>query len=176
MCGALSHAAASAAWANAASFARERHQPIQATPRTAKPREAASQRPAAQEVPKLVLNEPGQALPIPQAGSLGAKRLEVVPHHLVQDPRGGLPRLVGRRREGHATQRAEPMPLRAGPETWGYSGDTRSGRAVSAHAIGAAHSRCHATRRSARSTPIVATPACDHADRGRREVRDRSDA
>jgi hypothetical protein len=98
MCGALSHSAPSAAWAKAASFARERHQPIQATPRTAKPREAASQRPAAQEVPKLVLDAPGQALPIPQAGSLGAKRLEVRLHDLVETVLGGIAGFVARGR------------------------------------------------------------------------------
>ena len=48
----------------------------------------------------------------------------MVAHDLVEDPGGGPPRLVGRRREGHAPPSAESMPRRESPETGGSSDDS----------------------------------------------------
>jgi hypothetical protein len=93
---AFSHTTASATRAKPASLARERHQPIQAAPRTAKPRETASQRPATQELPELPLDESWHALALSQAGSLRKKRLEVRLHDLVEHVLGGTPGFVAR--------------------------------------------------------------------------------
>ena len=102
VCGALGHAAPSATWAKTASLTREGDQPIPAAGRTAKPRKPASQQAAAQEVPELVLNKPGQAFTIPRARGLWAKGLEVRLHNRVENVLGGTPGLVARGRQGHA--------------------------------------------------------------------------
>jgi hypothetical protein len=84
-----------------ASLAREGDQPIQAAGRTTKPREPAGQRAAAQEVTKLLLDEPGQALTVAQTGRLRTEGLEVRLHDLVEHARGGTPRFVASGRLGH---------------------------------------------------------------------------
>jgi len=75
---------------------RKRYQPVEPTPRAPEPREAPAERATSQKVTKLVLHEGGETLPIAEVGRLRQKRLEVFAHHLVQDARGGLPRVVGR--------------------------------------------------------------------------------
>ena len=57
-------------------------------------------------------------------------------HHLMQNTRCGLPRLVGRCRGGHAWPSAEPVPRSATPETWGCLDDQAHDNAVSEPAAG----------------------------------------
>jgi hypothetical protein len=60
-------------------------------------------RPAApEEVTKLLLDKPGQALAVAQAGRLRAEGLEVLVDDLVEHTPGGTPRFVARGRQGHA--------------------------------------------------------------------------
>ena len=117
MCGALGHSGASATRTEAAALARKGDQPIQAAGRTAKPCKPASQRPAAQEVPKLVLNEPGQALAIPQARGLCAKGLEARLHDRVEDVLGRTPGFIARGREGHAPERGGERATKGAPKS-----------------------------------------------------------
>ncbi len=105
-------------------------------PCAAEPGEPRPKGAAPQKLVKLPLDEAGQALPVAQVSRLRAERLEVVAHHLVENSGRGLPRLVGRRREGHAPLSAEPVPRSATPETWGCLDDQAHDHAVSEPAIG----------------------------------------
>ena len=75
---------------------RKRDEPVEPTPRTPEPGEASADGATSQKVTKLLLHEAGEALPIAEVGRLRQKRLKVFAHHVVQDARRGLPRLVGR--------------------------------------------------------------------------------
>ena len=96
MPGPLGHAPPATARTKRAPMTRKRYQPVEPTPRAPEPREAPAERATSQKVTKLVLHEGGETLPIAEVGRLRQKRLEVFAHHLVQDARGGLPRVVGR--------------------------------------------------------------------------------
>ena len=89
-----------------------------------------------QKVTKLLFHEAGEALPIAEVSRLRQKRLEVIAHHLMQNGRCRLPRLVGRRRGGHARSSAEPVPRSATPETVGCLDDQAHDNAVSEPATG----------------------------------------
>jgi hypothetical protein len=83
--GAFRHPAPGAARAGRPPFARKRDEPIQPAVITAKARKAAGQAPASQQRAKLLLDEPGQPLPVAQASGLRAEALEVIADHLVHD-------------------------------------------------------------------------------------------
>ena len=85
---------------------------------------------------KFPLDETMEALAVAQVGRLGAERLEVVAHELVEDSGGGLRRSVGRRRQGHAPQSAQPVPRSATRETWGCLDHQTHDHEVSEPAIG----------------------------------------
>ncbi len=65
-------------------------------------RESRGETPAREELAKLPLYKPGQAFPVPQRGRVGAKRLEVILHEVVEDAVCGIARLVDAGRLGHA--------------------------------------------------------------------------
>jgi len=92
--GPLGHPAAAATGTKTPPLARERHEAIQAARRAAEPREAAGQNATPEKGSKFLLDEPRQPVSIAQTGGLRAKRLEVIPHDLVQHGPGGRPRFV----------------------------------------------------------------------------------
>ena len=94
--GPLCHAPPATARTKRAPMTRKRDQPIEPTPRTPEPREASPERATSQKVTKLLFHEAGEARPVAEFSRLRQKRLKVFAHHLVQDARRGLPRLVGR--------------------------------------------------------------------------------
>jgi hypothetical protein len=108
--GEFRHPTPTAAGTERSPLAREGHQAIQAAPRTPKPRKAASQPPAAEEVAELLLDEPRQPFSIAQTRGLRAKGLEMVADHLVQHALLGSSWLVLRRRGTHAVTGAQGMP------------------------------------------------------------------
>ena len=108
--GAFRHPAASATPTHRSAFAAEGDQPLKATVAAAKTREPAREPPAPQEGPEFLFHEPGQAVPLPQAGGLGTEGLEVIAHHLVHNSVGGHPGLVRRRWTSHARQGACGVP------------------------------------------------------------------
>ena len=136
MSGALGHTTPAAARAQRTALTGERDESVEPAPCAAEPGEPRPKGAAPQKLVKLPLDEAGQALPVAQVSRLRAERLEVVAHHLVENPGRGLPRLVGRRREGHAPLSAEPVPRSATPETWGCLDDQAHDHAVSEPAIG----------------------------------------
>ena len=109
---ALGHAASAAARAQRAALAGERNEPVEAAAHTAEPREPRPEGAALQKLVKLLLDEAGKALAVAEIRRLRPKRLEVVAHDLVKDAGRRLPRFVGRRRKGHASPGAEPVPRR----------------------------------------------------------------
>jgi hypothetical protein len=121
-----------------AALATERHEPVEPTSRAPKPGEAGTQGATSSETTTLLFHEAGKALPVAEVRRLRSKRLTVIADHLTQDARRGLPWLARRRWRGYARPSAVPKPRRASPETWGCSGDSVSGKAVSAHVIGTA--------------------------------------
>jgi hypothetical protein len=72
--------------------------------------EAAGEPPAAEKVPELLLDEPGQACSVSQTGGLRAKRLEVIAHDLLQHALCGIPRLVAPGPSAHARRDAGGVP------------------------------------------------------------------
>jgi len=95
---ALGHPATATTRAEAASFARKGHEPIEAAGPALKPREPTGERPAPEEVAELCLDEPEQALALAQPRALRAERLEVLVHDPVERASGRAPRLVRRGR------------------------------------------------------------------------------
>ena len=93
---ALGHTPPTATRAKPPPVAGERDEPIEPTPDTPEPREASTERATSQKVTKLLFHEAGEALPVAEVSRLREKRLKVFAHHVVQDARRGLPRLVGR--------------------------------------------------------------------------------
>ena len=61
----------------------KRDEPVVAAVVAAKPREPAGEPPATEDVSKLVLDEPRQALPLAESRGLGTKALEVITDHLL---------------------------------------------------------------------------------------------
>ena len=94
MRGALRHPPSATARTARASVARERHQAVEVTVPAPEPSKAAGQTAAPEELEELLLDEPGQPFPIPQARGLCAEGLEVLANQLVQDGRGRRPWLV----------------------------------------------------------------------------------
>jgi hypothetical protein len=77
-----------------------------------KAREPAGEEPAAQEPAKLLLDESRQAVPFVDAGGLGAERLDVIAHHLIEHASGrGLRHVRGRGTTSHV-----PVVANRGPE------------------------------------------------------------
>ena len=110
---AFRHAAPATARTDRAALTRKRQQAIEAARRTPKPREAACQTAAAQEVAEFLLDESRQPFPVTQTGRLRAKRLEVIADHLEQHAVHGSARPVGFRRRRHVEPSAEAMPCGA---------------------------------------------------------------
>jgi len=114
---AFGHAPAATTGTEPAAFAREGHEAIVAAPIAMKPCESGRGRQASagQKVAKLLLDEPRQAFAVSKRRRLCAEALEVFDDDLVQHAVGGLPRLVARRRLGHATRagthRASGRPM-----------------------------------------------------------------
>lgn len=131
--GALGHPPPTAARTERPAFARKRDQAIEAARRAAKPREATGQPAAAEIVPKLVFDEPRQALPVAEAGGLRAEGLDVFVHNPVEHALGGMPRLVARGRQGHGPRRGRWRANR------GQDGIGPSRRAVLATVAGSAY-------------------------------------
>ena len=100
------HPASAAARAEPAPFARKRHQPIDAARGAAKTREPAGQPAAAQVRQELIIHDPGQPCPIPQARGVGPKNLNVIAHDLVQDALPRTARPVRDRRRSHPMESA----------------------------------------------------------------------
>ena len=94
--GPLGHAPPGTARTKRAPMTRKRDQAVEPTPRTPEPGETSAERATAQKVTKLLFHEAGEALPVAEVSRLRQKRLKVVPHHVMQDARRGLPRLTGR--------------------------------------------------------------------------------
>jgi hypothetical protein len=67
-----------------------------------KPRKAAGQPAAAEEVAKLLLDKAGQSLAVAQARRLRPEGLEVRLYDLVEHVLGGTPGFVAGRRQRHA--------------------------------------------------------------------------
>jgi hypothetical protein len=107
---AFRHPPATTTRAERAPLARERDEPIQGAPVAAKPREATSQEPAPEEVPKRALDEWRQAGTVAQPRRLGQERLEVILHDLVKDAAAGIAGFVARGRPGHPAHDAEAVP------------------------------------------------------------------
>jgi hypothetical protein len=107
---AFRHPPATTTRAERAPLARERDEPIQGAPVAAKPREATSQEPAPEEVPKRALDEWRQAVTVAQPRRLGQERLEVILHDLVKDAAAGIAGFVARGRPGHPAHDAEAVP------------------------------------------------------------------
>jgi len=114
--GSLSHAPPATARTKTATTTREGHEPVQTTRGTTKSRETAAEPAATEKVAELLLDEPGQPFAIAQIGGLRAERLEVIAHDLIQHTLGGLPRLIARRRRGHAVLSAGSMPRGTTPK------------------------------------------------------------
>ena len=91
---AFGHAPPDAARTDGAPLTRERHEPVEAASLAPEPRETASEGPAGEITPELLLDESRQAAPLVSAGCLGAESLEVIAHHLVQLALRGSLRLV----------------------------------------------------------------------------------
>jgi hypothetical protein len=89
MRGALGHPAASAARAEAATFAGERNQPIGATVGAAKPGKAMREHAASSESLKLALHEQGGATLVLASVELPEEGLKVVADDAVEHPRLG---------------------------------------------------------------------------------------
>jgi hypothetical protein len=100
--GPLGHAAAAAPRTDP-SLARERDEPIQAAGGPAEPCEPAGQPSTAQELAKLLFDEPRQTLAAAQAAGLRAEGLEMIVHDLAERALCGTARLVRNGRPGHAT-------------------------------------------------------------------------
>jgi len=81
--GPFGHPPAAAAWTESAPLARERHQSIQPASVTMKATEPGRQTAAAQEIAKLLLDEPRQPFALSQRRSLAAEGLEVLEHDLM---------------------------------------------------------------------------------------------
>ena len=74
--GALGHPATAAAGTQRPALAGKRDQPVEATVAAAKPGKAAREPATLKKFAKLLLDEAGQAFPIPQPGGVGAEGLE----------------------------------------------------------------------------------------------------
>ena len=99
--GALGHPAPAAARAHRPGFAGKRDQPVGATGATSKAGEAPGEPATAQEVAKLLLDEPGHALAVALVTRLCEERLEVIADNRVEHPPVGRARLVGGRRRSY---------------------------------------------------------------------------
>ncbi len=95
MGGALGHAPAPAARAEAAALARERHEPLERAGAASNPGKAMGQDAAGEEVPELPLHEVRQAGALGALGRLAKKGLQVVVDDLVEDALLCGPGLVG---------------------------------------------------------------------------------
>ena len=113
--GALGHPATAAARTDRSGLARKRDQPVGATGATAKAGEAPREPPTAQEVAKLLLDEPGHPLAVALVPRLREERLEVIADDCVEHAPVGLARLVDGRRRSHGVDvrmdRAARNPL-----------------------------------------------------------------
>ena len=86
MCRTLGHPTASAAWAEASAFARERNQPIGATVGTAKAGKPMREHAAADESLNLALHEQGRATLVLTSVELPEEGLKVVADDAVEHP------------------------------------------------------------------------------------------
>jgi hypothetical protein len=124
----LRHPSAAAAGTESPSLTREGHEPIVPAPVAVKAGESGRQAPAGQEVAELLLDKSGEPFPVAQRRRLGAERLEVFEHDLMEQALSGIARLVAcgrldhtphvggrdanRRREHSGPKRvARPSPL-----------------------------------------------------------------
>ena len=94
--GELRRAPSATARAETAPVAGKRHQSVESAPGASEPRETSTKCATLQKATELLLHEAGQALSVAEISRLRPKRLKVFAHHVVQDARRGLPRLVGR--------------------------------------------------------------------------------
>lgn len=140
-------------------------------PAAVKPREPASEAPAAQEFPVLLLDEPRQRVPAVRAGRLGAERLEVIADHLIQDALRRRLRRVDRGRAAHAPGVAKDAPQTPGRDR---RLDSRSRRGAAADGCrfcvlgGARRSRNLQCSRGERASDDGVGYRCDQRDRRRR--------
>ena len=81
---AVRHATAATAGAEATAFAREGHQPIFAAGGATEPCKAGRETTTRQEITELALDKARQTSPIARRLCVGAERLEVITHDLVQ--------------------------------------------------------------------------------------------
>ncbi len=95
---ALGHTSSATARAEPTAFAGEGDQPVESTAGAVEPCETAGQPAAAEEVAKGLLDELRQALAVAQRRRLGAERLEVLTHNVVQHGVARRPLLIDRRR------------------------------------------------------------------------------
>jgi hypothetical protein len=116
--GTLRHAASATRCTEAASLARERHQPIVAAAVAVKPREPCGQAPAGEKFSELLLDETRQAFPVAPQGGFRTERLEVIADDAVEH---GLQRIagvigVGGQRTARTRRACQMCSSRIGPE------------------------------------------------------------
>jgi len=101
MRGPFGHAPTTTGGTESAALTREGHQPLLAAAGAPEAREPARVPPAPQERLELVFDESRQSFSVAQPGRLGAERLVVIAHDLIEHRRGGIARRIRTRRQGH---------------------------------------------------------------------------
>ena len=137
--GALRHAAPATARTKAAPLAGKRHQPIESASVTAKARKPAGEIAAPQKIPELLFDESWQALAVSERRRLGAERLDVFEHDLMEHALRRTSRLVTCRRLRHSTAVGGPHATRRATESGLNRWTGRSQVAIPAPRYPAAH-------------------------------------
>lgn len=99
--GALGHPTATATWTDRAALAREGDEAVEGAIVAVKPGKPTGEPTTAEEVAKLLLDEPRQSLTVAETRGLGPKGLEVIADHLIDRPMPRASGFVARGRQGH---------------------------------------------------------------------------